>query len=153
MLASRLLYAFSSARESVLQDEVADAGHERSEQRIRVQRRRGASELRLAGLDGSARGESGGASGRDGDGGVAGWVDDGGVRRRRDGGRLVGDAAGGRAGQRDRVDAIDGRRHVDGGVVGGVRRLGEGTREERGEEEDDDLLERTHLVGSGGVWW
>lgn len=119
------------------QDEVANASSERYDKGIRVQRRGGASELRLAGL-------GLGAGGRNDCGavtGVVGWVGS------RDGRGLVGNAAGVGAGKGDGVDSIDSRGDVDGRVVD-LALLGEGAHEER-KEEDNDLLEGTHLVDGG----
>jgi hypothetical protein len=68
----------------------------------------------------------------------------GGHLGRRDGGRLVrDDAARGRAGHGDSVDAVDSRGDVDSGIVD-FSVGGECAHEER-EEEDDNLLERAHL--------
>lgn len=62
---------------------------------------------------------------------------------RRDGRGHVCDAASGRAGHGDGVDAVDGGSDVDGGVVD-IGFLSEGECDKR-EEEDKDLLEGAHL--------
>jgi hypothetical protein len=123
----------------ISKDKVADAGSERCDVRVDVQSGSGASELRLAGLGSRAGGQdSGSAVGLEAaDSRVGGRVGC------RDGRGAVRNAASGRVGHGDSVDAVDGRGDVDCGVIDfGV--LGESAHEER-EKEGDDLLEGTHL--------
>jgi hypothetical protein len=136
--------------ERVSENEVGDAGSERCEVGVDIQGGRGAHELRrrCAGLGDSG----GGASGEDNIGTVGGAAADDGVGGAgggmggRDGGGAVrqDDARCGRARHGDSVDAVDGRGDVDGGLVLGLARLGEGADEER-KEGKDDLLEGAHL--------
>lgn len=137
----------SDARVRGLQDEVAKTGSERREHGVCVQRRGSAGKLRWAGYSvGASRCDCGGvarAVGRVGDRGVDG----------DDGGSLVGDAGGRRAGESDGVDTVDGGCDVDSGLVLGIRgwrRRGEGADEE-GEEDGEHVLEGVHLeVGVAG---
>ena len=92
--------------ECVSQSEVADASSEGCDEDVDVHDRGSTSELRRAGLGLSARGV---ARRRDDRSAVASsvrWVRSAGVAS-GNGRGLVGDAAGGGAGERDGVDAVD----------------------------------------------
>lgn len=128
-----------SNAERASQDEVANAGGERSDESRRVQVGGGAGELRGGGAGDAAGGLDDGAVG------AVGASDRGcGVAGRRDGAGRVGGAAGGRAGHGDSVDAVDSRSDVDSSVVG-LSLSGEDAGDKR-EEEDNDGLEGAHGV-------
>lgn len=77
-------------------------------------------------------------------GGAVGASDRGrSVGGRGDGAGRVGDRAGSRARHGDGVDAVDGRGHVDGSVVG-LSLSSEDAGDKR-EEEDNDSLEGAHV--------
>jgi hypothetical protein len=121
-----------------LERKVTNACCKHSDVSLNVQRARGTSECRRAGLDSSSRR-------RDDRGPIQ--LGRGVVRRdmRGDSRGHVNNCAGGAgAGHSDSVDAVDSGRHVDGRIVGGFRRLREGKGDES-EQERDNGLEGAHL--------
>ena len=133
----------SDKAETLSQDKVAKASSKHGSERGRVHGS-GASELGGRGVGGAAGGLDDSAVG-----GAVGASDRGASDPRRsvggrgDGAGRVGDRAGSRARHGDGVDAVDGRGHVDGSVVG-LSLSSEDTGDKR-EEEDNDGLEGAHV--------
>ncbi|KAH9876474.1 hypothetical protein J1614_003605 [Plenodomus biglobosus] len=131
----------SDVRVRGLQDEVTETGSESCEHGVCVQRRGSAGKLGWAGDSvGASRCDCGGVAG------AVGRVGDRGVDS-DDGGSLVGDAGGRRAGESDGVDTVDSGCDIDSGLVFGIRgwrRRGEGADKE-GEEDGEHVLEGVHL--------